>query len=85
MNRDDRLRGVVIDPARLRIAREKAGWNTEAIAIAVDVSPSNVREHEDGTRRPSYKVLKNYAETYGVAHRWLAGIDEPGRRVPDVC
>src|SRR5947209_6286531 len=51
----------------LKSVREKRHFDIEEVAAFTHISPSRLREFEEGDREPSFNQLEKLAEVYGVA------------------
>ncbi|WP_068318959.1 LexA family transcriptional regulator [Polycladidibacter hongkongensis] len=71
---------------RLRIARERAGFETaSAAAAALGIKEPTYIHHENNTRRPRAASIDRYARFFGVQPAWLAFGTQPvhSDRAPD--
>lgn len=55
------------------LLRKQKGYTTEYVCDAIGVSPSSLRHWETGTRFPSNKTLKKFADLYGVDVSFFTG------------
>lgn len=69
-------------PARLRYARQKAGFRTrQAVLQATGWTPSTYKGHENGERRFDDDAARRYARRFRVNFLWLlCHTDEGGPR-----
>jgi DNA-binding XRE family transcriptional regulator len=68
---------VVVDPSRLRRARETAELSREVVALAVGVTYNSVQAYELGATDPSVRVLIALARLYQVTVEDLCRDEAP--------
>lgn len=60
---------------KLRQLRKEKGKTLKEVASELGVSLSAYSNYEQGTREPSYDVLKKLCEYYNVSADYLLGIE----------
>lgn len=63
--------GVGSAGARLRSARRAAGLAVSEVAKRMEMSPSAIRNQENGTNGVPSSLAPTYAEAYGVTPEWI--------------
>lgn len=63
--------------ARIREARERAGYTQEALARAADMTAQSVYRYERGRMEPGVARLERIAALLGVSIDWLVNGDQP--------
>lgn len=63
---------------RLRTVRKQQGMTAEMLAVRVGISPSAVRNQENGTNGFSATRAAEYAEVLGLTPQWLLYGDDGG-------
>ena len=70
-------------PARLTLARDKAGLDIKELAERIDTTPSAVSQFESGRARPKIETLIRLALALGVPPDFFSGPPLPGIAVED--
>lgn len=65
-----------IFPERLRLERERHGWNKKQLADQVGVTNVSILEFEKGRKTPSVDTLIALSCVLGVSLPWLLGLSD---------
>lgn len=69
---------------RLAKAREAAGFSTAAMAAELGCGRNTITNYEHGRTRPSFAVLRIWADVTHVPMWWLLGDDDPADNGADL-
>ena len=70
-------------PARIKMARESAGYTQRQVAKETNLGQSQIAKYETGKLEPSLETLGILAQFYNVDVNWLLGVVlEPTVKLP---
>ncbi len=58
-------------PTKMKKERIKRGWTQKKVADAVQLTTTAISDIENGKSKPSYKVLCELENLFGLTHREL--------------
>jgi Predicted transcriptional regulators len=58
-------------PTKMKAERIKRGWTQKKVADALKLTTATVSDIENGKAKPSYKVLCELEDLFGLTHREL--------------
>ncbi|MCX4270533.1 MAG: helix-turn-helix transcriptional regulator [Lachnospiraceae bacterium] len=58
-------------PTKMKEERIKRGWTQKKVADTVRLTTAAISDIENGKARPSYKVLCELEDLFGLSHRKL--------------
>lgn len=58
-------------PTKMKEERIKRGWTQKKVADAVQLTTTAISDIENGKAKPSYKVLCELEDLFGLTHREL--------------